>query len=250
MSILDAFDNASPEILRPADLSPVIPGLPETVLSVFSQKTIDAALRAFPAEQIGEIHFGFTIPVYKIRYEGHEAALYLSVIGGAGTAALMEKLIVNGAKNFVFYGSCGVLSKDLPAGQLIVPTHARRDEGVSYHYAPADDFIPVVTAPCLSSILSDMGIPHISGKTWTTDAIFRETENQVHRRKKEGCIAADMECASIMALSDFRGVNAYQFFYAEDNLDTTKWDRRTLGNLPDDDREAYTRIALKIAARL
>ena len=39
-----------------------------------------------------------------------------------------------------------------------------------------------------------------------------------------------MECASLFAVSYFRCTNLFQFFYAADNLDTAKWDKRSLGN--------------------
>ena len=85
---------------------------------------------------------------------------------------------------------------------------------------------------------------------WTTDGFYRETRNNMEQRKADGCIAVDMECASVMAVARFRGVPVYQFLYAEDSLDGGSWDPRTLGKLPRSDHEKYLRIALEAASRL
>jgi hypothetical protein len=53
-----------------------------------------------------------------------------------------------------------------------------------------------------------------------------------------------------MAVAQFRGVDAYQFLYAADSLDAEEWDARTLGSLPQDDREQFLKIALEVAARV
>ena len=52
-----------------------------------------------------------------------------------------------------------------------------------------------------------------------------------------------------MAVAQLRGVEAYQFLYA-DSLDEVQWDARTLGRLPQDDREKFLRIAFEAAIRI
>ena len=108
----------------------------------------------------------------------------------------------------------------------------------------------VPTAPRLAAILTDMKLPHIYGKTWTTDAIYRETRGNMEKRVKEGCIAVEMECASIMAVAQFRSVEIYQFIYAADSLDEVEWESRTLGSLTQDAHEKFLLIALEIAVRI
>jgi hypothetical protein len=53
-----------------------------------------------------------------------------------------------------------------------------------------------------------------------------------------------------MAVAQFRGVEVFQFFYAADSLDEAEWDARTLGSLPQSQRERYLRIALEVAIRV
>jgi uridine phosphorylase len=127
---------------------------------------------------------------------------------------------------------------------------AYRDEGTSYHYLPVSDYVEIATADKLAEILSQLNIPYVKGRTWTTDAFYRETRKNMTARKKDGCIAVEMECASIMAVSQFRKKEVYQYLYAEDNLDGEAWDARTMGKAPKSAIEKYLRIALEIAARI
>ena len=59
-----------------------------------------------------------------------------------------------------------------------------------------------------------------------------------------------MECASVMAVGQFRQFPVYQFLYTADSLDGGAWERRTLGNTPKSDYEKHLHIALETAIRL
>jgi uridine phosphorylase len=143
-----------------------------------------------------------------------------------------------------------VLDRVLAAKSFIIPTAVYRDEGISYHYAPPSDYMEVPTTQKLADILSELKLPHVSGKTWTTDAIYRETRGNMEKRKNDGCITVEMECASIMAVAQFRSAEVYQYLYAADSLDEVEWDARTLGSLTQDARENFLRIALEVAVRI
>ena len=108
-------------------------------------------------------------------------------------------------KKFVVFGGAGCLNKEIAHGKVMVPDWAYRDEGTSYHYAPAADYIRVKNAPLVARFMEENGIPHVLGRTWTTDAFFRETRDNMQRRKAEGCISVEMECAALQAVCDFRG---------------------------------------------
>ncbi|GHV48535.1 hypothetical protein FACS189499_08150 [Clostridia bacterium] len=115
---------------------------------------------------------------------------------------------------------------------------------------PPSEYIEVATAERLAEILTELNSPYVCGKTWTTDAIYRETRANMEKRKRGGCLTVEMECASIMAVANFRKVSAYQYLYAADSLDGVEWDARTLGSLTLDAREKFLRIALEIAVRV
>ncbi len=251
MSILDAYDPARAAVLEPSHAASPVESFPETVVVTF-QPSLTQAAAGWPGSRVlGHLPVFFQIPIYAIHYEDKTFGLYQTLLGSAASAAMMEEVIARGARRFVLFGSCGSLTGDLPAGHLIVPTAARRDEGVSYHYLPPeDDYLPLDTAPRTAQVLSALGTPFVEGRTWTTDALYRETRRNVGRRQAEGCLCVDMECAACAAVCKFRGVEFYQFLYTEDSLAGDLWDPGLLGKLPQDAKDAYFRLALELARRV
>ena len=252
MGITDTFDDKTEEILKPSCIAEKTDGFPETVIAMFSRKTLDILLKIGEAEIISTMDASDVTPVYRMNYKGKPVAFFLSTIGGPATVGFLEEVIVKGGGKILLFGSCGSLDNGITDGHIVVPTFAYRDEGTSYHYAPADagDFIEVKTAGRLTEVFSELGIPIISGKTWTTDGLYRETRKNMELRKEAGCITVEMECASVMAMANFRNVEAYQFLYTEDNLDCGEWEPRLLGRMPDNLREKIAYIALEVAVRI
>jgi len=246
VSILNAY-NPAEAIINATHFYQPIAGFPKIALGVF--KAIEPLLAAYETEKILETSSaGWACPVWRVRYKGSEIAVYHAMLGGPAAVSAMEKLRAMGAQQFLFYGSCGVLDRDIAAGGIAVPTAAYRDEGTSYHYAPPDDsYINIPTAEHLCEILTGLELPCVMTKTWTTDAVFRETRQAVQARRAEGCAVVDMECASIMAAAQFYNLPVYQMFFAEDCLDCAQWDRRTAGNVPLTKQERCLQIALEVA---
>jgi uridine phosphorylase len=117
---------------------------------------------------------------------------------------------------------------EIAVGHLIVVSAAIRDEGVSYHYLPAGREIAANPSgvDALVSTLDERGLPYRVGKTWTTDAPYRETADKIARRRSEGCLTVEMESASLMAVAQFRNVLFGQALYGGDDLSGTEWDHR------------------------
>jgi uridine phosphorylase len=105
---------------------------------------------------------------------------------------------------------------------------AVRDEGVSYHYLPAAREIEAnkTAVEALVRELDKRGVPYRVGKTWTTDAPYRETPNKIARRREEGCLTVEMEAAGMMAVAKFRDVVFGQVLYGGDDLSGMEWDNR------------------------
>lgn len=247
MSIIDSFDNQTEEIISPTNMVPKIENFPEIAILVFKERFFSYLHEEYGMKVIGHINAGLPVPVYQLKFHDKTFAIVRTIIGGAGTAGTVEELIAMGAKKLLIYGTCGTLSKDILKGHFVIPTAAYRDEGVSYHYMKSSDYIEVKTANTLCSIFDALHIPYITGKTWTTDAFYRETRGNMEKRKKEGCIVVEMECASVMAVSQFRNIPIYQFLYGDDTLDGTAWDRR---KTDDDSKEKMERKILEIGFKV
>ncbi len=174
-------------------------------------------------------------PVYEIEYKDQRLAFFHPGIGSALSAGILEEVIAFGCCKFIACGGSGVLEKEIAPGHLIVISAALRDEGVSYHYLPPAREVQAneLGMKSLIDILSDLGVPHLVGKTWTTDAPYRETFDKIMKRKEEGCIVVEMEAAGMMAVAQYRDVIFGQVLYAGDDLSGTEWDNRDWQSLSD-----------------
>ena len=255
--ITETFDNASKAIITPVQTIPqeVIDlghkANIRVIIMTFSYRLINALIEDGLIEVIDErIQVGSAAghsPAYRIR--NTDVGVVLTGIGAPLATAIAEELrVVFGCNKFIVFGSCGALT-DLPEGKIILPDEAYRDEGTSYHYAPAADFIKIRNADRLAEIMDELEIGYVLGKTWTTDAFYRETVNNKEKRVEQGCICVEMECSRLQAMCDFYGAQLYQFVYAADSLDTD-WSRRILGIMEMDSRLKYFYVAWEIAKRI
>lgn len=167
-------------------------------------------------------------PLYEIMVQGHRLAFFHPGVGAPLSAGLLEEVIAFGCRKFIACGGCGVLEKEIAVGHLIVVSAAVRDEGVSYHYLPPSREIRAQEASitALATVLEQAGAPYRVGKTWTTDAPYRETPAKVASFRAEGCSVVEMEAAAMMAVADFRKVAFGQVLYGGDDLSGAEWDRR------------------------
>ena len=249
--LLTEFDFDKYAVINPDMVHTPIANFPETVVSIFSHHLFQRVVEALGGKKIAETKDVDGIwPVYEVQYGGHRIAMYKARLGAPSCVGCFEDIIPMGAKRLFLLGNCGVLDRSIEDCGIIIPTRAIRDEGTSYHYAPAADYIEVNKkyTDLFSDILEKYGYPYVMGTTWTTDAFYRETRSKVARRKEMGAICVEMECAAMQAMCDFRGVEFFQFFYAGDNLDHTKWDPRSLSGLAKlDEKERIALLALELA---
>jgi uridine phosphorylase len=167
-------------------------------------------------------------PIYEIAVDGQRMAVIHPGVGAPLAAAFLEELIALGARKFIACGGAGVLRPDVAVGHVIVPTGAIRDEGTSYHYLPPGREVeanPAGVEAIIATLEAD-NVPYITGKTWTTDAIYRETRDRIARRKEEGCLTVEMEAAAFFAVAAFRDVPFAQILYGGDDVSGAEWDSR------------------------
>lgn len=252
--LLEEFDENKIAVINPDMIFQKIPDFPETVVSVFSHQLFDAIVRFLGGTVIAESHDVDGVwPVYEVNYKGKRFAFFKGRLGGPACVGAFEDVMAFGGKRIILLGNCGVLDKNIKDCGIIIPTKAIRDEGTSYHYAPAGDTIEVNTKYTeeFKKVLEEFGYPYVEGVTWTTDAFYRETPQKIESRKKIGAICVEMECASMQAFCNFRGIEFFQFLYAGDNLDHSSWDPRSLsGNERLDDKQKIALLAFELAYKI
>lgn len=224
------FDSASENIIKAtANVDRTI-NLPEGCVISFFGDAVQYLIQEEKCEYSGKLVMEtFEIPLYVYRTEDGERVTVIHGLGsGPYAAGQIEKLLILGCKKFMICGGCGVLTKGSETGQIYVPTIAVRDEGTSYHYVkPSREIemnVNVKNAIC--TYLEKQKIPYECVKTWTTDAMYRETKDMVTLRREEGCSVVEMECASYLAIAKYKNVALGQLLYAGDDLSGKQWESR------------------------
>ena len=119
-----------------------------------------------------------------------------TMVGAPITVGLAEDSLEElDCTKYVIFGGAGCLNKEIAHGKVMVPTAAYRDEGTSYHYMPASDYVDIPNHTAVAECMKANGIPYVLGKTRTTDSFYRETLNNFEKRKADGCISVEMEGA-------------------------------------------------------
>ncbi len=223
--IIDSFDIKSEAIITPASFFGEKNKVCDIAIGTFSREIYPAVLERFPNEQIDELKAANRIkPLHLLTVNNQKIVFYLSEIGAAlaGTD-IVEINWKTGAEKFILFGSAGSLDKEKTAGKYVIPSEAYRDEGMSYHYAPPEDYIQIKNADVIENVFKTLELPYVKGRVWTTDALYRETRNLVETRKSEGCIAVEMELAGMQAVCDFYNIELYDFLVTGDVVDQSDY---------------------------
>lgn len=251
--LLEEFENV-PAVIEPTDRSLLSGGeICETIILSFNGEVVERIKQMDGVYEGGYLtNLNGKFPWYIYEVDGLKLAVTMATIGASMVVGFLEELKARGFNNFIVLGSCGVLDQSIQADKIILPSSALRDEGTSYHYAPASDEISYdeTLLSTMENALNKAGIEYIRIKSWTTDAFYRETAAKVKRRLAAGARVVDMEASAIMAWAKYRLANVYQFFYTADYVDhqNHEWDARR------EDRKAdamtFFEIALVIAREL
>ncbi|MHC4140639.1 MAG: nucleoside phosphorylase [Planctomycetota bacterium] len=155
--------------------------------------------------------------------------LVLKVPGfGAPTAVMtLEELAAFGIKKFVSLGAAGGLQQNMNIGDIVICERAIRDEGTSHHYLPVERY----AFPCpelaenLCTAFDRKGIQYSKGTSWTTDAPYRETIEELRQHCADGVATVEMEASALFAVGAYRGVSVSSIFVISDILSEEDWNQ-------------------------
>jgi len=159
-------------------------------------------------------------PIYQYLTDEGPVSVIHPGVGAPLAAGFVEEIASLGVSTLVACGGAGALVDHLNLGHVMVVASALRDEGTSFHYAAPSRIIDAdpLGVRILGEVLDEHHIEHFVGRTWTTDAFFRETRSRVNRRIAEHCSVVDMESSAFIAVAKYRGLRFAQLLYAGDSL--------------------------------
>lgn len=222
----------------------------EIAVTTFSNHLYEQLIRCSGAKPHTVLKGSVDIDVLRFTADGRNIAVYRTPVGAPAAVSAMEEVFCGGVRHIIAFGICGTLIHT-PPHTLIVPDRAYRDEGTSYHYAPAADYIDVKNSGAVRAALDGYGINTLTGGVWTTDGFYRETRTRADKMRGNGCIAVDMECAALQAYADFRRKDYSTFFITADSLAGETWQPNDILDLKATDSTAVAvRAALRLARRV
>jgi uridine phosphorylase len=221
-------DLAFSAVIEPSEIITPIDMPANVVLCFFSEiiETIAGRGDATKVEELVAAHGRH--PIWEIEHRNKRLGVLHPGVGAPLAAAFLEEAIALGARTIVAVGGAGALVPDLVLGHAVVVDSAVRDEGTSFHYLPPSRVVDADPSgvAALQRTLTGAGVPFVTGRTWTTDGLYRETRERVRRRVAEGCVTVEMEAAAFMAVARYRRVRFAQLLYAGDSLAGDQWQER------------------------
>jgi uridine phosphorylase len=143
-------------------------------------------------------------------------------IGAPMAAIIVEELAPLGTAAFIGIGAAGGIGDGLAPGDLVVCSSALRDEGTSHHYAPPERF--ALPDAALTARLRARLPAAAYGPTWTIDAPYQETAEEIACYQDEGILTVEMEAAALFTVARLRGVAAASAFCVSDVLHGEQWE--------------------------
>ena len=140
-----------------------------------------------------------------------QPAMEIGVVGnavGASFAVLVaEQLHASGTGLVISITSAGQLTSLARPPYFVLIRAALRDKGTSTHYLPPARWAPapghlLTTVTAALPALNEKVIP---GRSWTTDAPYRETPAAIRRAQDAGADCVEMESAALYAYAAARG---------------------------------------------
>ncbi len=144
--------------------------------------------------------------LYTFTLGGETVGILGCVVGAPFAVLIAEELFACGCRMLLSLTSAGQIVALESPPYFVIIDRALRDEGTSYHYAPAASFAeadPILVATA-SEALNSAGLRAIVGASWTTDAPFRETQAAVEAARSKGVLAVEMEASALYTFARAR----------------------------------------------
>lgn len=142
-------------------------------------------------------------------------------MGGPSTAICVEELYKTGVRDFIRVGTCGGMHLDVKGGDIVVATGAIRMEGTTREYVPIE--FPAVAnldvANALVQAAKACCLDYHAGVVQCKDSFYGQHDpdrmpvgydlmNKWRSWIKAGCLASEMESATLFIVSQILGARS------------------------------------------
>ena len=175
------------------------------VLVIFGELTVERAAKRM-VEHLEQPEYLPRWAGYFANFGGKRVAFH-AAFGGAMAAHYVHIWCGAGVRTVLQLGWFGALQHGMDAGDVIVPEHAAREEGVSDWYLPKGvlaDATPELSSANASTIRA-AGVNVNEGPLFTTPSMLAESRDVIADWSRHGWLGVDMETAATFAVAKHFG---------------------------------------------
>ena len=153
--------------------------------------------------------------------EGETVMIISTGMGGPSTAIAVEELVLVGVETFIRVGTCGGMAEKVVGGDVVVATGAIRQDGTGKEYVPVE--FPAIADLDVTNALvqgaKNVGATWHAGVVQCKDSFYGqhspdrmpigyELKDKWEAWLKAGCLASEMESATLYIVAQILGVKA------------------------------------------
>ena len=187
--------------------------------------------------------------------DGKKVSVTSTGIGGPSAAIAIEELVRCGADTFIRVGTCGGMQEDVLSGDIVIASGAIRMDGTGREYAPIE--YPAVSdfevTSALGQAAEELNMRFHIGVTQSKDSFYGqhspetmpvsyELENKWNAWLRMGCLASEMESATLFIVGSFHRVRVGSVCMVMANQERA---RKNLPNPVVHDTDAAIRTAIQ-----
>ncbi len=185
--------------------------------------------------------------------DGEKVLVVSTGIGGPSCAICVEELAKIGVDTFIRVGTCGGMQPEVAPGDVIISTGAIRQDGTSKEYLPIE--FPAVAdfhvTNALYNAAQNLGYQKHVGVVQAKDSFYGQhspesmpTSSELLAKweawKRGGCLASEMEGATLFIVSAARKLRSGAVFHCV-------WNQEVAKTAMPKDRKEDTSAAIKTA---
>ena len=187
--------------------------------------------------------------------DGKKVSVTSTGIGGPSAAIAIEELVRCGADTFIRVGTSGGMQEDVLSGDIVIASGAIRMDGTGREYAPIE--YPAVSdfevTSALGQAAEELNMRFHIGVTQSKDSFYGqhspetmpvsyELENKWNAWLRMGCLASEMESATLFIVGSFHRVRVGSVCMVMANQERA---RKNLPNPIVHDTDAAIRTAIQ-----
>ena len=211
--LLRPKDYAAPSLFEPANLLREARrqrGLPDADVPRVALLDPDGDIvRYLSTTDRGRRHPGwacFHTDMWTTDLDGTVVGVVGMAVGAPFAVLVAEQLAASGAELVVSITSAGQIGHLPRTPCFVLIERALRDEGTSVHYQPPGRWsrLDPRLREQLDGAFDGLPEPVLMGASWTTDAPYRETAEQIASARLDGAVCVEMEAAALYAYATAR----------------------------------------------